>query len=219
MAAEDDFFVIRLGAKRDIKRARRDFSEEELENWPSILVAFNNDPNIQKTAIQIAHNVFYRTTTVARILENSINKQLAKYQLSVHFSATFSKNQFWEEVAKHENKIIQVEFDMISPNLASISRALNFDLSEINRRTNSHETKLQLSSGGESSLKLSKDDTFIESLVDYSSEGGGNITLKVKGINRRIMTENTITEVSMDNFEATNLSPKQIVGILKGFLK
>jgi hypothetical protein len=219
VAVDSPFFVIRLGANRGIIRSTRNFEKEELENWPSIFIVLNNAPDVQKVAIEIKPSVFYRTTTVSNILEKSLNFYLAQYQLETHFQPTFEKNHFWIQVEKYKNRIIQVEFKMISPNLSGISDALEFDLGEIHKRTNTQETTLQLDSGTSGALTISQNDTFINSLVGYSAEGGGNITLKVKGISKKIKTSDSIIEQTIDEIELSKLSQENVVPALKELLK
>ena len=61
----------------------------------------------------------------------------------------------------------------------------------------------------------------VTSLVEYASQGGGNIKMRVKGIRRKISTSDTITEIVIEDlefeFEPENL--KAIKDIFKEMLK
>ena len=216
--ADEELIIFKLGVKREIKRSTRDFEEEELENWPSILVALNNAPDIQKAAIQFDQKVFSRSSTVANILEESINPLLARFQLHVRFSPLFEKNYFWDIVDKYAGRIIQTDFEMISPNMSNISQALTFDLKELHRSTNTQETHISLRSDKDSSLTLSRDDPFVSKAVDYSSEGGGNIIVKVNNLRKRIQTAEGVTEITVDQAEIAGDDPKVVVRIVKELL-
>jgi len=161
-------------------------------------------------AIQYSTKVFSNTNTVAEILEENLNRVLIPMGLHVYFEPLFEKKQFWEIVYTYPERIIQAEFELISPNLANISQALKIDLRSLNTSTNTQKTKLQLNSDKESSLTLSESDPVINSLVDYSSEGGGNISLRVKGLKKKIQTNNSVTSVEVDEIaleaEAKDLS-------------
>ncbi len=211
--------VLEIGVNRSISRQLKDFSEEILDNWPSILVVINNHPDSQLVAIELDRKVFYRTTTVANILENNLNEILRKKQLQVRFMPTFEKSQFWEIVSRYSDRVIQVEFEMISPNLSNISKSLNLDLAALRDRTNTQETLLRLKSDKESHLTLSPDDAFISSLVAYSAEGGGNVSLKIKGVKRKFKTENSISEIEIRDIEIKSKSAEEIARIFSEILQ
>lgn len=212
------FFVLRLGAARGVTVVTREFTEAEIEDWPNVLIIFNNDPGVQKTAIQLNPRAFYRTTTVANILERNLNEHLRQRQLAVRFNPIFEESYFWDIVAQHRGKITQAEFEMVSPNLPEISGALSLDLEELHRRTNTQETNLRLKSDPESSLTIKPDDEFIQGLVGYASKGGGNISVKVRGIRRRIQTTRGITEHSIDEVNIEGASTEEVVQLFGGLL-
>lgn len=212
---KNDFIVIRLGVNRSILRNTRDFTREELEDWPSIWIAFNNNPDVQKIIVQIDHRVFYRTTTVAHIIEASLNQQLFSYNLHCRINPTFEANQFWEIVDHYTNRIVETEFFMVSPNLANISKGLKLDLRQLHANTNTQETTIKLQSDKSSNLTLKKDDGFISTLVDYSSLGGGNISIKIKGIRKKIRTQDRVTEVTVDGLELENIKQKDLLELFK----
>ncbi len=216
---EDHLIVLELGVNRSINRQLKDFSEETLDNWPSILVVINNRPDSQLVAIELDRKVFYRTTTVANILESNLNELLREKQLQVRFMPTFEKNQFWEIVSKYSERVVQVEFEMISPNLSNISKSLNLDLAALRDSTNTQETLLRLRSDKESHLTLSPNDTFINSLVAYSAEGGGNVSLKIKGVKRKFKTENSISEIEVKDIEIRAKSVEEIAKIFSEILR
>lgn len=216
--SEDDFIVLKLGAERGLTITTRDFAEEEIENWPYVLVIINNNPQVQKVAIQLDRRVFYRTTTVANILERNLNEYLRQYQLVVRFNPIFEESYFWDIVARYRGRITQAEFAMIAPNLSNISRALNLDLRELQRTTNTQETRLQLKSDPESSLTFEQGDRFIASLVEYASQGGGNISVKVRGVRRKIQTEKGIIEESIDEAEIEGIDAQGLVQIFRDIL-
>jgi hypothetical protein len=132
---------------------------------------------------------------------------------------TFEKNIFWEIVEKYPNKILSTEFLMISPNLSNISDALNFDLNKLHKDTNTQETTLRLQSDKESNLTLTKENDFIASIVDYSSEGGGNIKVKVKGLRKTIRTQDSVMETSVNSLNIDLKEPSQLLNFFKGLLK
>lgn len=63
-----------------------------------------------------------------------------------------------------------------------------------------------------------EDNKVLQGLVNYSSEGGGNISLKIEGFNKTYHTSNTVKEITLGDVEMTG-NPEQIVEILKELLK
>lgn len=215
---QDDFALLKLATKKDITRKTKDFREEEIDNWPFIVILFDNRPDRQLAYLQHLTTVFQRTSTVSNILQRSFNDELARFHLLVRFNPLFEEREFWELVSKYDERITQAEFDMISPNMSNISESLNLDLRQLSEQTNTKETRLELNSDPEGSLHLTKDDDFIDSLVGYSSEGAGNISLKVRGIKKRFSTKKNATEVTIDEAEIKDADPQTVINVLRGLL-
>ena len=213
-----DFYLIRLGAERDLNRTRRDFVEEKIDNWPTIFIAINNDPNAQKIAIQVNRQVFSKTQTVAEVLQSNLNGILSSYGLRVYIKPNFEKSQFWELVEKYEGKIWQVDFELISPNMSRISENLQLDLRSLSKSTNTRTTHLQLNADEKSSLTLSQEDKFVDSLVEYSSEGGGSISIRARGVKKKIQTTGSVTESSVKELDIQVSKPEQLLEVFKSLL-
>jgi len=216
----NEYFVIKIGANRSLTRITKDFETEELDNWPSVYVVINNDPNSQMMAIELDEEAFYRTSTVAHVLTSNLNEKLRNYRLTLEILPTFIKNEFWNLVSSHKNRITRTQFFMVAPNLANISKNLELDLGEIKSRTNSLHTNMSLQAPGGESLTLSENDNFTNSLVHYASEGGGTVHLKVKGIRKLIKTEDSIksTEVDEIYFTGENI-PEDLIDQLRKILQ
>lgn len=216
----DNFLVLKLGANRSLIRTTKEFEEEILDNWPSVYVVINNDPNIQMMAVEIDFKVFYRTSTVVNILSTNLNDELQKNKLWLDIKPTFYKNEFWKIVNQHKNHVTKAEFYMVAPNLSNISDKLELDLGAIKNHTNSQNTNMTLESPKGESLTLTEDDSFTNSLVHYASEGGGTIHLKIKNIRKKIKTEDSIktTEIDEIYFEGDNV-PAQLVEQLRKALE
>ena len=215
-----DFMVLKIGANRSLIRITKNFEEEELENWPSVYVIINNDPEVQLMAVEVEPRAFYRSSTVVNVLEININSWLEQFKLEIRINPTFLKNEFWKVVHTHKNRITYVEFFMVAPNLANISKGLELDLGELKSRTNSINTNLALNCPKGEKLTLSEDDRFVQSLVSYSAEGGGTIHLKARNIRKTIKTEDSVKSIEIDEIYFTgDHIPEQLVSILTEVLK
>lgn len=210
----DNVFILKLGVERDLQRVTRDFKKESVENWPTVLVAFNNDPRVQKCLIEKSGG-FQHTVTVVRILEDNFNRLLKRYQLSIVFEPIFDQHFFWDIVKRYEGKITNINFELISPNMSNISASLNIDLAELARTTNTQKTNLELNSDKDSSLTPSESDPAIKSLVEYSSQGGGDINIRARGIRKRIHTARGVSEVDIDQLTIENAPSERLSEIFK----
>lgn len=211
--------IVKLAANRALNRETKEFELEAIENWPHLLIIINNDPNIQKIAIEHNFRVFQSTRTVSTILQDNINRHLASKNLHVFLEPLFEKNDFWQTIEKHQDDIIEADFELISPNLSNITQTLEVDLKTLHQNTNTQRTNLQLNSDKDSCLTISKDDPMVNSLVDYSSEGGGNISLKIRGVKKKVHTKNSSKSISIDELKLENASAKDINEIFKTLLK
>jgi len=212
-----DIFVVRIAVKRALTTNPEPFSEQSQINWPSITVVINNHPSVQKMAIEHNRKGFQNTVTVAGIFEGNLNEILKADNLGVFPEPTFEKNEFWTIVERYRNRIIKATFELVSPNMANLSKALTIDLADLHETTNTKETKIELNSGEASHLDLDRNNPLINGLVDYAAGGGGNIALKVKGLKRTIHTANSIQEESIDELKVEG-SAKEIADAFKAIL-
>lgn len=198
MFQKGDRYYFKVAVKREKRITNKDFTETTVEDYPNILIAFNNAPDVQKIAIQSYTQAFKETDTVSRILEETIDKQLRNDSLSFYLEPIFDKKEFWKMVNLYDKKIKQLSFEMVSPNMANISRNLQINLKELYEDTNSHKTTVELNSDGDSNLEINPQSKLINSLVDYTSEGGGNISMRVDGIRRKLHTAQSKAEFSIE---------------------
>lgn len=217
--SKNDIFVLQLGANRSLKRIKKDFTEEKIENWPYCLVVFNNNKNVQKVAIQQNIKVFTDTQTITKILAENLNKKLNASQLAVVFEPITEKKVFWGIVKENRNKVLIVDFELITPNLSNISTGLSEDLKFFQKETNTLRTNLKLQSDKTSSLDLSERNDTLKQLVDYASRGGGNIKIMVRGYKKYINTAKNIKRETIDEIEIANLTSDSAAKILPDIIK
>lgn len=198
MYSQGDLSIYKLGVKRSLKVAKKDFTEDTIDNYPNIIIAVNNNPAIQKIAIQKNIKAFNKAHAVSGIVEQSIDQKIKNYNLSFYIEPLFDKKEFWNLVNRFKGKVTQVTFDLISPNMANISKNLKINLKEIYEDTNTHKTRLELNSDKDQYLDIKEESKFVNSLVEYSAEGAGNIAVRVAGYSKKFHTAQSITEFSID---------------------
>ncbi|MDH5571052.1 MAG: hypothetical protein OEY89_04755 [Gammaproteobacteria bacterium] len=216
--AKDDFFLFRIAANRSLHRETKEFTEEYIDNWPSVLVAVWNHPEIQMFAIQRRTNAFSSTEAVAKLILETIHPSLAHFHLRAIYEPIVERKVFWDIVEKYEGEIQKLEFEFITPNMANISSSLPENLKEFAKATNSVKNKLDIESDSESNLHIQKDNNTISALADYTSDGGGNVAIKINGLSKKINTSKTVKHVEISEIELQGTA-EEVAGILKEIMR
>lgn len=216
--SKSDAFLISIASRRALTRETPDFRTEQIENWPHAMAIILNRSDEQYLAVQDRPTAFASTDTVVKILQSATKTPLLRAGLRMHIEKMFSQSYFWELVREFQGKITEIEFEFVTPNMANISSTLSSTLKDLAKDTNASQSNLQIRSDPISSLDLDTNEETVQGLVDYTSEGGGDISLKVKGIRKRIHTSNSIRETQLDDLQLSG-SADQVAEILRSLLK
>ena len=193
-----EMYYFKVGVKRNTRRFKKDFTEEILDNYPNIIVAINNDPQVQKIAIQTNASAFQKTSIVANFIKSSVQKFLKNYNITFAVEATFDSQKFWSIIRDYPKQVKQVTFNLISPNMANITNDLKLDLRGLHNDTNTQKTKLELNAEKDSYLTLDEKSGLVNSIVDYSAKGGGDISVKVDTIKKKLHTAQSVKDFNVD---------------------
>jgi hypothetical protein len=215
---EHEFFRIQLAPSRPLTRETADYRREKVENWPHIEAYILNNSNDQLLVIQERATAFANTDTVANILLRGTRSALDRIGLSLQIEPLFDKAYFWSLVGQYSNRITWVEFEFVTPNMANISKTLERTLKAIGKETNAVREQLTLRSDPSSSLDIPQENATIQGLVEYTSQGAGDIRLKIKGIRKRFQTSNSKREVHLSGVEIT-ADAKDIAQIIREALR
>lgn len=215
---DKDFFLYRVARNKTVHLETKDFKDKSEDTWPSIYVAIWNAPDRQLIAVQKRTTAFSKCSIVADLILEKLSTQLSHSQLRAFHEPLFEKKQFWSLLKQHRGKIKSVEFELITPNMANISSSLSDDLKTFAKCTNSTKNQLKIESEPDSCLHLDEDNASLKGLVDYSSEGGGNISIKIEGIKKKHQTSRTVKEVYVSEIELSG-GEHTISNILKEILK
>lgn len=214
----DDLFVINLAPSRPLTRETTDSRVEKVDNWPHISAYILNGSEDQYLLIQDRPTAFANTSVVSNLIKRATRLPLERFGLSLHIEPLFNKTYFWELINRYKNKITWIEFEFITPNMSNISKTLSEALKSLGKNTNAVKEELALTSDPVSSLDISPDDQTIQGLVEYTSEGGGDISLKVKGIRKRFHTSKSTREILLSGVELTAPS-HQLLKLIKEVLE
>lgn len=196
-----EWVIIKLASKHSLTRQQPNFQSETLDDWPHINLIICNDPEIQAIAISRNKRAFSDPSVVAQLLKENLLQPIEKMGLMLHIEPQFNKNHFWDLVEKYSGKITSVRFECVTPNMSRISHMVSEDLKDLAKNTNAQLTEVELKSHPESSLELNKDDKTVNDLLSYTSLGGGNISLKARGVRRTIRTATEVRETIIDELQ------------------
>lgn len=197
---ENDLLLLRLAPRKAIKIEKETLEEETIDHWPSITIMIWNDPDKQIILIQDRKQSFSSTKTVVNLLQYVINNILFQHNLVIFIEPIFKKEYFWKIINKHAGKIKMIKFYLITPNMSNISETLSEELKNLAKTTNTSKTLLQFDSDKHTTLHIDKSNKTINNLVDYTSKGGGDIMIKVKGLKNSIHTSRSIKKIEIDEF-------------------
>ena len=212
---DENIFLFRINVLRKLKRHTPDFKEEQIEDYPAVTIAIHNDKTKQIIAIERNAKAFAHPETVSHIIENNLNRHLKSKNLAIYIEPIYSKKDFWDVVAKYENRIRQLDFELIRPNMSNISSKIDEQLKVLENSVDAHKLNLKLQSSKVANLIVDRQNPQIDGLVDYASQGGGNISFKIKGLQKSVKTTKTPTEINVDELELKNLSTQELINILK----
>jgi len=207
---EDDILIYQFAPRKKINIETKDFEDKIIEDWPSFHVIIWNHPDVQIIAIEERKKAFRDTKTVNNTFINMVNDLIKVQQLTIFSEPIFNKEDFWNIINSNKNGIKDIRFDLITPNMASISNVLSDDLKDLAKNTNTEKTTMSIKANNESVLNITKEDSQLSSLVQYASAGGGNISIKIKGLKRRKQTSENVTTLEIDEVEFNSTSINKI---------
>ncbi len=213
-----DGIVILKIANRKPLRYETDFKMKEQENSPSCFVIIDNRHNIQRIAIEENITAFSGTEVVKNIIENSLQKHLKSYGLTISIQREYQKNEFWQLIKRHPEGIAMVRFHFSYPNLPRVCESINQLISNQSRLTNSKDTTFELKSSSSEQLALSSDNEQLNGLVEASADSGNLITLRIKGYRKHITTGKTTRKIEIADLEA-QITKNQVEADLASVVK
>ena len=101
MFSQGTMSYFKIGVKRKTKVFKKDFSEDVIENYPNVILAFNNHPDIQKVAVQNNTHAFANCKTVSHIIQKSIDEKVKDRNLTFSGLADEAVTEKYRELAEN----------------------------------------------------------------------------------------------------------------------
>lgn len=211
---EDKNYLFRLANPKQTT-IYRNFIEIIENTEPFIYISINTSPETQKIAISHNSDAFTTPNVSKNVLLKIFGKYLKSKGLSIEFEQLFESETFWSYARKYSGRIKTIDFEIVKPNMSNISYTIKDTLKPLIEITNSHKTHLKLDAPKEGVLeKIDKENKLIDGLVSYSSEGGGNISMKVIGLKNKIKTKDMAKIKKIKEIDIKG-SPDQVIKVWK----
>lgn len=194
---KDSVLILQLAHSGFIMQ-ENDFSRKKLPNSPSCYVIIDNRKNKQRVYIEDRTMAFQDTRFTASIIENSINKQLKSYGLSVSLSGEYESSEFWRFAKDHVGKIKMLRFSFPYPNLPRVTDQIDKAIIKAGLSVNSKETTLELRSGRNESLDIKKSNKPLKNLVNAMSESGRPIICSTGAKSKYTTIGNALKSIDID---------------------
>lgn len=204
---QSEVYIYLMATPKSVTMETDEFTTQELENWPKVYIVVLNNPDEQIIAIEKRTTAFPKTQSAVNKLSDRLNKIMELHNLNVHINPIYDKKLFWDFIK--DKSIKRLEFNLITPNMANISRVLSDDLKNLAKTSNTARTDLRLNAAEKSSLTITPDNQSINDLVDYSSQGGGGIKVQFNGAKRLTDLNKGISLFTCDSL-TINSSPENI---------
>lgn len=215
---EDTWTVFKLAAHKIKTWNSPELIKKKIPDYPFVYVVIDSHPDQQLLAISKDTTAFQSTAAVTRILENNFNRILQHFNLAVYISPLKRVRSFWQTMEIYEGRIAALSFSLISPNMPGVSKALTkVNLHEFKDLMNSQKTDIAFQSGKGDTLVVEQDNEVVNELAQYTSEGGGSCSFRLKGYRKKMNAHGDTISVELDEWTLTNASPDALA-ILRSLL-
>lgn len=195
--SENSIVILQLAHSGYILQ-ENDFSRKKLPNSPSCFIIIDNRINKQRVYIEDRTVAFQNTRFTATILEETFNRLLKQYGLSLAMKGEYEASEFWRFAKDHSGKIKMLRFSFPYPNLPRVTNQIDQAIIQAGLSVNSKETKLELNAGKNESLEIKKSNKRLKNLVKASSESGSPIICSTGSKRKHMTIGNALRSIDID---------------------
>lgn len=169
-------FFYRIGRKHIINIKEDVIGEsKQIESWDYVVNLFiDTDSNTQIIAVEEDKINF---SQLEKILFNPIKEKLRELIINLHIIPLINEKDFWIFVREHSDSISLLEATIFAPNMSAANQRVAQMMSDLRANSNAQKATLKLETDN-GSLRISKDDPNIQSIVAIVSTGLGSVTVK-----------------------------------------
>lgn len=208
-----DVYIYRLAKLKHIS-VETNFQKNKINNEPSFLLVV--DTQSQLLIVQKNSSAYSDVNNAAKKINKIFENLLQHSDINIEIFPIISVKEFWSTVETYKYSIIQACFLITAPNMPSLSKNLSKSLKKSIKKTKARQAKLSFDAMNGNNLEISKEDDNINSLVQYISEGCGEMNLKVKG-NKCIKIGKNIRKIVLSEDDIKSLNHEEILNLLENY--
>lgn len=203
-------YYIRLANVRKTK-LEKNFKSQYFDNEPSCNIFIWNDPQEQKILIESDKTSFNDSLVVAKILQKAFTPSLNSEDLHIDIRKEIQETEFWNLVKKYENKIKEIEFNLIYPNLPAAHKNISDELKEASKILKADESSIAFTAKDGGHLEnVNEQNKYLSDLNTTASIQGAPITIKVKDYKSKIKTGKTTKSLEISDTEITGTNVEEV---------
>ena len=172
---DDKLYFATLGKNKTLKIPKYNTTEKKHYKKPDISspwVTFLVDRREQVFLIEKNTSVFPKFESLSNSIQEHLNNLLVDYDLSVSIAPISSTTDFWKFVSENEC-LYKMNLELFMPNLfGETNKSAERILSEVKETYNANTISSQIKNT-EGELKISKNDSGINTWLDWIGKGGG----------------------------------------------
>ncbi len=195
-------YVLIISREKNVKYYRKDYTRDSVSSFPPAYILIDNDKQSQIIAVQNTKE-YQSQKTLVSVLMKRILPKLAKENLCIKYSPIYKKNGFWNFINEHKGDVLSVLFEIITPNMSSISANLSEDIARMAKETQAVTTEYKITAGKGSTLNISENNKDIDGLVDYTAKGGGETKVKIRNSKSHFNTNDFQIKTEVSEIEMT----------------
>ena len=199
--------IIKLGVKKLHARPTQELVKVSAEEFPFVVVYVDNRPERQYIFIQHDLEAFTDPNSVKNYLWKGLRTAMYQYKMFVSIQQVFDEREFWQTIKSYEGRIKQISFEIIRPNISSISDSIKQVFGDLQKNSNSQEIDLTLKAPDDGALEhLNQNNEAVSSIVNYQKDGGGPPPkIKIMGLSKMIKTVNSETIIEVQSIDFDNI--------------
>lgn len=107
---ESEIILFEMGIQKSRKLKDKNLNERIEDDFPTVLVAVNNDRDHQTLAISRNKKAFASSNAVINILEQKLDLELRKKHLRLKINPILEENSIWVLFHEYENRITKITY-------------------------------------------------------------------------------------------------------------
>jgi hypothetical protein len=204
------YIIASLGKKSTAllhKSPEEGFNEEKIEDWPTVpvFISLSNSPTTgQAIAIGTANRVLKKPLPILEALADTLSGRIRPNSFELNVNAISRTSDFWDVVSENKENIENITFTFTAPNLFNANDQLDKELKAASETLNATHLTIgaENKAGG---IKLTEEQNFTKRAVEYISGGGGQYSMKIKGLQKKVKDGEYVKSVTIDEVTISSL--------------